>query len=88
MSALGFLSACPGKARYVLGAPLFNRATINLPNGRQTVIEAVNNGPRNIYSDRPSVNGKPLSEDAISHKAIAEGSRLVFNMKAAPSQLG
>ncbi|MCL2659468.1 MAG: GH92 family glycosyl hydrolase [Acidobacteriaceae bacterium] len=83
MGALGFLSACPGKASYVLSAPLFNRAIINLPNGRKTILEAVNHGSRNVYSDRPNVNGKPHGEDFISHKAIMEGSRLVFSMKAA-----
>ena len=39
MSALGW-SVTPGSTRYVIGSPLFERATVNLENGRRFVITA------------------------------------------------
>lgn len=87
MSSLGFFSLCPGKASYVLGAPLFSMATINLPNDRQTIVEAHNNSSHNVYSGRPKVNGRAHVEDSIAHKTIADGARVVFSMTAAPPRL-
>jgi len=84
LSSLGFYPLCPGKPSYTLGAPLFDRAIINLPDGHQTTIEAINNGPRNLYCDRPRVNGKSHVESSIAHQAIAGGSKLVFSMTDTP----
>ncbi|HVJ09665.1 MAG TPA: GH92 family glycosyl hydrolase [Acidisarcina sp.] len=84
LSALGFYPVCPGKPQYILGAPLFDRATIHLRNGKQTIIEAINSRPGNVYSNRLSVNGKAHVESSISHRAIVEGARLVFSMTATP----
>jgi len=39
-SALGFYPVCPGSDEYVLGAPLFQKATIHLENGKNVVINA------------------------------------------------
>lgn len=88
MSSLGFFPLCPGKPHYVAAAPLFNLATINLNNGYQTIIEALNNNPHNVYSGCPTVNGRQNIEGSIPHKAIATGSRLIFSMKADPPRLG
>ena len=80
LSALGFYPLCPGKASYVLGGPLFDRATLNLPGGKKTTIEAVNNGPDNCYCGKPTVDGRAHTDSSISHEAIAKGSKLVFTM--------
>jgi putative alpha-1,2-mannosidase len=82
LSALGFYPLCPGKASYVLGAPLFDRSTLNLPGGKKTIIEAVNNGPENFYCAKPTVNGQPHTDWSISHAAITKGSKLVFTMSS------
>ena len=42
-SALGFYPVCPGTDQYVLGAPLFQKATLHLENGKSLLIEADNN---------------------------------------------
>jgi predicted alpha-1,2-mannosidase len=39
LSALGFYPLCPGKPEYVLGAPLFPRAIVHLPNSKTLVVE-------------------------------------------------
>ena len=48
-SALGFYPVCPGTDEYVLGAPLFKKATLHLENGNNLVIDAPDNNNDNIY---------------------------------------
>jgi len=49
ISALGFYAVCPGQPGYVIGSPLFNRATLRLPQGTTFTIQAANNSPQNVY---------------------------------------
>ena len=80
LSALGFYPLCPGKPEYVLGSPLFDRAKLNFSGGRQTVVEARKNGPRNVYVQETWVNGAQHQEYSIAHKIIAGGATLSFDM--------
>lgn len=83
-SALGFYPVCPGVPQYVLGAPLFKRATIHLPNGQDLVIEAPANGPDKPYVQGVRLNGEPLTQNWISHDALAAGGTLSFDMGTTP----
>ena len=49
-SALGFYPVCPGTDEYVLGAPLFKKATIHFENGNNLVIDAPANDDKKICS--------------------------------------
>ena len=40
LSSLGIYSVCPGTDQYVLGSPVFRKATITMEDGRKFVIEA------------------------------------------------
>ena len=57
-SALGFYPVCPGTDQYILGAPLFKKATIHLENGNDVVINAPENSDKNIYIDALKLNGR------------------------------
>ncbi|HLI03720.1 MAG TPA: glycoside hydrolase domain-containing protein, partial [Terracidiphilus sp.] len=81
----GFYPICPGKAEYVAGSPLFDRATLRLPGGKTAVIEAQNQAPEAVYVGRLLVNGKPRTEPVISHEEIAGGGRLTFAMQTEPA---
>jgi predicted alpha-1,2-mannosidase len=82
LSALGFYPVCPGKPEYVLGAPLFDQATIRVENSRTTTIRALNNHKERLYCGAPRINGKPHNEVAVPHRTIVEGSEIVFEMAA------
>lgn len=86
LSALGLYPLCPGQASYVLGGPLFDRATLYLPGGKETVIDAVNNSPEHFYCGKPTVDGRKHTDSSISHEAIAKGSKLVFVMSDHPAR--
>ncbi|MGD9346488.1 MAG: GH92 family glycosyl hydrolase [Candidatus Aminicenantes bacterium] len=84
LSALGFYPVCPGNGQYVIGTPLFPKATVDLGNGKTFVIEANNDPNRNIYIQSASLNGEPYRKSYVLHKDIAAGGGLVFEMGSAP----
>ncbi len=84
-SALGFYPVTPGVDQYVIGSPLFDRATLKLQNGNTFVIKANNNSTNNFYVDSASLNGKPYSHTFIEFEAIQNGGNLEFNMSSKPN---
>ncbi len=79
MSALGLYQVSPGIPVYTLGRPMVNKASMKVQNG-VFEIRVKNNAPENKYVKRVLLNGKPLDTPFVSHKDIADGGRLVFEM--------
>ena len=77
LSALGIYSLCPGKPEWTLGAPLFERAEINFPDGRQLEIESHSKTP-GAFLNRVTLNGAEQAGPSIPHGDLAKGGRLVF----------
>ncbi len=86
LSAMGFYSVAPGQEIYVIGSPLFEKATINLENGKKFIIHAKNNSDKNIYIQSATLNGKPYSKSYIRHNDIVNGGELVFEMGSSPNK--
>ena len=84
-SALGFYPVCPGSDQYVMGAPLFKKATIHLENGKDFVIEAPENSEKNIYIDRLKLNGKTYTRNYITHSDIFNGGKMEAAMTDKPN---
>ena len=84
LSAMGFYSLCPGKADYVTGSPIFDRVTLYLPNGQQTVIEARGQSPSAVYVSKFTVDGRTYSSPTIAHSEIVRGAHLTFYMQNSP----
>lgn len=84
-SALGFYPVCPGTDQYVLGAPLFNKVTLKLENGKQFILDAPANSDVNRYIKSASLNGKPWGNNWVRHADILKGGTLRFNMSATPA---
>jgi len=80
-SSLGFYPYCPGKPEYETGAPLFDKATITLDNGKKFVVTAKNLSSANIYSGKIQLNGKPLTGHTLNHIDIQNGGELIFEMQ-------
>ena len=86
-SALGFYPVCPGTDQYIMGAPLFKKATIHLENGEDFVIEAPENSAKNFYIDAAKLNGKNFTRNYITHGEIMSGGKLSVKMSAEPNTL-
>ena len=79
-TALGFYPVAPGSVEYALGSPAVNAATIRLDNGKTFTIEAKDQGPKNVYVKKVTLNGQPLNRRYITHEEIMAGGNLVFYM--------
>jgi predicted alpha-1,2-mannosidase len=84
-SALGFYPVTPAINQYVLGAPLFKKATINLANGKKIVIEAPGNNAQNRYITKASFDGKTFSQNFLDHQKMIDGAKIKFEMSSTPN---
>ncbi|MDF1662001.1 MAG: GH92 family glycosyl hydrolase [Planctomycetota bacterium] len=85
LSALGIYQVTPGQPIYVFGTPLFDKATLNLENGKRFVFRARNKSAKNIYIQGLVLNGKPYHKAFIQHKTIMAGGELIYEMGAEPN---
>lgn len=72
-SALGFYPVCPGTDQYVLGAPLFKKATVHFENGKAIEIKAPQNSCTNLYIKGMKVNGAEYSKNYVTHSLLQNG---------------
>lgn len=79
-SALGFYPFNAGAAEYVIGTPLFSRAVMHLPNGKELVINAPRKSEKAIYVKGVKLNGKKITDWKLTHQQIMEGGSLDFTM--------
>jgi predicted alpha-1,2-mannosidase len=85
-SALGFYPVTPGTDQYVIGSPLFRKATLNFENGKKLVIDATGNSKENIYAGDIRLNKKELKRNYIRHSELQAGGRLHFKMQSVPDK--
>ena len=81
-SAMGFYPMCPGTTEYLIGSPLFDKATISLPDGKKFVINTKNNGPQRPYIGDGFFNGKSFDRTYLRHEEIVKGGELTFDMRS------
>jgi putative alpha-1,2-mannosidase len=65
---------------------LFDKATINLPEGKSFTVETINNSPKNIYIQSVELNGEKYNKNHINHHQIMSGGVLRFTMGSTPNQ--
>ncbi len=87
-SSMGFYPVTPGSNNYIIGTPLFERATINLESGKNFTILAENLSDTNMYIESVTLNDVALNQTFISHEDIIKGGTLVFNMTSKPTSWG
>ncbi len=86
LSALGFYPVDPVSGNYVFGSPLFDRASLDLGNGKKLVIETLGNGHDKPYIQSVTWNGKPYSKSWFRHADIQQGGTFVFRMGNKPNE--
>ena len=86
LSALGMYPVCPGTDQYVLGSPVFPRATIDVGGGRRFTIVAHHQSPENVYIQSATLNGKPFERNYLRHEEITGGGELVCQMGPTPNR--
>ncbi len=84
-SALGFYPVCPASDQYVLGAPIFKKATVNLQNGKKVEITADKPSSENCYVKSMRVNGKNYNHNYLDYATLTKGAKINFNMSDTPN---
>lgn len=80
LNSMGFYQVCPGKPVYSIGRPAFDKAVVNLPDGKKFTVIAKNNSKKNKYIKSMTLNGKPLDKPFFTHDDIIAGSTLEIEM--------
>ncbi len=85
ISSLGFYAVDPVSGNYVFGTPLFDRAEVELGNGKTLVVEAKRNAATDQYIQSVDFNGKPYTKLWFRHADVANGAIIVFTMGSQPN---
>lgn len=85
-SALGFYPVCPGTTQYVMGAPLFKKATLHFENGKSLVINAPANSAENFYIKSLKFNGQNYTKNYLEHNDLMKGAVLDIEMDDQPNK--
>ena len=88
LSSVGLYQVDPVGGRFVIGSPLFDKATVNVGAGKTFTVVAKNNSDRNIYVQSARLNGKTLKNSYIEFNDIRHGGTLELVMGPKPSKWG
>jgi predicted alpha-1,2-mannosidase len=90
LAASGLYQVCPGKNRFEITSPVFEKIAIRLdPNyakGKTFNIVALKNSPTNIYIQSAKLNGKAYDKCFIDYNEIAAGGTLELTMGPKPNE--
>lgn len=88
LNSIGIYQVAPSNPIYSIGRPIFDRVAIPLADGKEFVVETVNNSRENKYIQSVSLNGVELSTPFISHSDIMSGGVLNITMGSEASGFG
>lgn len=86
LSSVGLYQVDPVGGRFVIGSPLFDKATVNVGAGKTFSVVAKNNSDKNIYVQSARLNGKTLKNSYIDFNDIRHGGTLELVMGPKPSK--
>lgn len=85
LNSIGFYQVSPGNPTYSIGRPLFDEATINLPDGNKFRVVAKNNSKHNKHIQSIMLNRIPLTEPFFTHEQLKNGGVLEVTMGDKPN---
>ncbi|SDK26629.1 alpha-1,2-mannosidase, putative [Pedobacter sp. ok626] len=85
-SSMGFYPITPGIPVYTIGSPVFEKVTINLPEGKQFTMSAANCSVINKYIQSAKLNGKVLNTPSFTHVELMNGGKLELVMGPKPNK--
>jgi len=85
-SSMGFYPITPGKPEYTIGSPVFEKVTIDLPNGKKFKMIANNCSVVNKYIQSARFDGKVLNVPSFTHDQLTAGGTLELEMGPKPNK--
>lgn len=87
-SAMGFYPVNAASDEYVVGTPLFDEMTIDLPGGAQPLVISGAGAATRKYVHALSLNGNPISEPVLTQAQLTGGGALSFELRNVPQAWG
>lgn len=85
-SSMGIYPFNPASTTYEIGTPLFEKAAINLPDGKTFTIVAEGVSNTNFYIQSATLNGQEFNTTTLTHEQILAGGTLKFIMGPEPNK--
>lgn len=85
-SALGMYPVAPATDQYILGSPLFKKATISLQNGKTFTIVAPENNANNVYVSSAKLNNAAYTKNFLNYGDVMKGGTLNLMMSSKPNK--
>jgi predicted alpha-1,2-mannosidase len=85
-SSLGFYPVTPGADQYVIGSPLFDKATLTLENGNEFTLTTKNNSAKNLYIQSTRLNGAEYSNNFLRFDDLQNGGVFEFKLGKEPNK--
>lgn len=88
LSSLGLYQVEPAGGKYIIGSPIFDKASLNVGKGKTFSIICRDNSKENMYIQHAKLNGKPYTKSYIMYSDIMKGGTLELQMGSQPSKWG
>ena len=85
MRSIGISPANIGTPIYYLTAPIFEKVSIDYPNGVKFEIEVKNYDKDHFYIKSATLNGKALNQNWLRHEDILNGGKLIIETSNTPN---
>ena len=86
MRSMGLSAVNIGTPVYYLTAPIFEKVSINYPNGNKFEIEVKNYHKDHFYIKSATLNGKEFNQNWLHHKDIIKGGKLIIETSKFPNK--
>ena len=71
---------------YVIGSPVFEKAEVQLPNGRVFEVVCKNYSPDHKFIQSATLNGKVWNQSWFTHEDLMKGGKLELVMSKQPNK--
>ena len=88
LSSVGLYQVEPAGGKYIIGSPIFDKASLNVGKGKTFSIICKDNSKENMYIQHAKLNGKPYTKSYIMYNDIMKGGTLELQMGSQPSKWG
>jgi predicted alpha-1,2-mannosidase len=88
LSSVGLYQVEPAGGKYIIGSPIFNKASLNVGKSKTFSIICKDNSKENMYIQHAKLNGKPYTKSYIMYNDIMKGGTLELQMGSQPSKWG
>jgi predicted alpha-1,2-mannosidase len=85
-ASMGFYPLNPISGEYLLCSPIFDRTTINLPNGKTLQVVCHKQSKTAIYINAVKWDGKPYTKNYITYNNIQQGGTLDIYLQNKPDK--